>query len=484
MAFQSSLPAGPPQPLTTQPPRRPRHAWRWLGCLGLLTLAGLAACGDDSPARPAGPDVVADLVLVGGRVVTMAPGSGTAEAVAVADGRVVLAGSDRQVLELEGPETRRIELDGRTVLPGVVDAHTHMFNDAWRLDLDLAGAQEVLLRNGITTVGNAFVTPEFLEEMRTFEESGALVVRTSLYLIYTDNCGGPRGDWWRGHPPTREFGERLRIGGIKLFMDGGTCGRPAVRQEFLPGSGFGDLFLTADDVEQAVAAAEETGHQVVIHAMGDAAVEAAQDGIEAGLGGRPNTLRHRIDHNVLVPPDLLARYREIGIQPVLFGPYIPFREMMNEEGCGFRARNELWESSVSNTRRVLDELPELQPAWHGDDPWVGPVSPFRELYLMTTRIRRWEGYDDVCPPENWQLATAVTAADGLEMMTTSSARALFRETEVGSLEPGKLADLVVLPRDPLAMVPEELWELEVSMTMVGGAVEFCREGEEALCGSG
>ena len=67
------------------------------------------------------------------------------------------------------------------------------------------------------------------------------------------------------------------------------------------------------------------------------------------------------------------------------------------------------------------------------------------------------------------------------MMTTSSAYALFRENEVGMLRPGMLADLIVVSANPLAVAPEDLWDVEVWMTMIGGQVEFCREGREALC---
>ena len=53
-------------------------------------------------------------------------------------------------------------------------------------------------------------------------------MRTSLYMVASDNCGKPSGDWYKQHPPTREYGKMLRIGGIKIFTDGGSCGRVAL----------------------------------------------------------------------------------------------------------------------------------------------------------------------------------------------------------------------------------------------------------------
>jgi hypothetical protein len=66
-------------------------------------------------------------------------------------------------------------------------------------------------------------------------------------------------------------------------------------------------------------------------------------------------------------------------------------------------------------------------------------------------------------------------------MTWNSAFALFRETEVGSLEPGKFADLIVVSADPLVVEPASLWSIQVLVTMVGGEVVFCRTGYGSLC---
>ena len=449
--------------------------------VGVALLAPLlAACEPTPTASDVGYDgPPASLIFFNGIVLTMDDTEGVTQAVALHQDSVMRVGSDEIVLELADPTTPLVDLRGATVLPGIVDAHSHLFNDAWRLDLDLEGAQELALENGITTLANLFSPESFVAEMQDFAASGNLRIRTSLYLIYTDNCGDPQGDWWKAHPPTRRYGERLRIGGIKLFADGGTCAAPAVSVEFSEGSGFGELLVSAAELSAAVAEAQETGHQVVIHAIGDRAVKAAQDGIEAGLAGQPNTLRHRIDHNVVVPADLIPRYAAIGIQPVVFG-YLPLGVIQPGPGtCVPADRNSFYQAFEGNTRQLLDELPRAQVAWHGDDPWIGPVSPFKELFNMVTRIRR--GRTLVCPPPDWQLKTRITVEDGLTMMTTSSARAIFRENEVGKLRPGKLADLIVVSGNPLTMPREDLWDTEVWMTMIGGEVVFCREGSEVLC---
>jgi predicted amidohydrolase YtcJ len=143
-------------------------------------------------------------------------------------------------------------------------------------------------------------------------------------------------------------------------------------------------------------------------------------------------------------------------------------------------RNEFYEAFLGNTRQFLDQLPSLHVAWHGDDPWIGPISPFRELYNMVTRVRR-RADGSICMPADWQLATRITVDEGLGMMTRNSAYALFREDEVGSLELGKLADLIVVSKNPFDVAPEELWDIDVTMTMIGGEVVFCRAGQVLDC---
>ena len=79
----------------------------------------------------------------------------------------------------------------------------------------------------------------------------------------------------------------------------------------------------------------------------------------------------------------------------------------------------------------------------------------------------------------WLAAEAITAEEALRLMTINGAYLLFMEDEVGSLKPGKLADMIVLTDNPLTIDPDALKDLEVLMTMVGGQVEYC--GDDSLC---
>ena len=350
----------------------------------------------------------------------------------------------------------------------------NFFNDAEQyFDMSMAEVQQIALENGITTIGDMFVNENFLEEMQDFVAAGQLRIRTNLYLVATDNCGKSMGDWWQEHAPTDIFGEMLRIGGIKIFADGGTCERPALSYELTPGDGLGDLFFSQEELNTQVKAIHNAGYQVAIHAIGDQAVEQAQNAIAATLNGQPNTLRHRIEHNSVIRPELLPRYGEIGIVPVLFGMYPECEPFGPPPPPEYQSWEWPW-------RALLDANPSLPIAWHGDDPFFGRVRPLDDLYSLVTR--NGVGQDGhICQSPAWQKAHTISPAEALPMMTSNAAYALSRDEEVGSLTPGKFADLVILSGNPLAVEPEAIPQLEVWLTMVGGRVEFCAPDHESFC---
>jgi len=410
----------------------------------------------------------ADTIYVGGTVLTMVPARPRAEAVAVAGEVIIAVGTEAAIRSFEGDNTTVVDLDGRTLMPGFVDAHTHLLNDAASLGTDLAGAQQIALENGITTLGNLYTTEDFLAEMRSFDDADELIVGTSLYLAATDPCGLSQGDWWKAQEPTRISGERLRIGGIKVFADGGVCGKLAGSDELLPGYGLGDLWHTQDAMDGFFAEATARGHQLAVHAQGDRAVEQVLASLATVVDDGANELRHRIEHNAIVPPELRPRYTELDAVATVFGW---------TDVCGDTPWTPFWQDLGEDWRSLLDANAGGHFAWHGDDPWVGPVSPLLELASLVTR-QEVTGDGTACEPPDWMADNAITVDEGLALMTTGSAYALFRETEVGSIEPGKYADFVVLSEDPTAGPPAAVWDITVLATIVGDEVVFC---VEVLC---
>ena len=414
----------------------------------------------------------ADLVFTDANVITMSDVAPRAEAVAITDDVITSVGDRAGVEAHIGDETQVIDLDGATVIPGLVDAHSHFFGEGITQGIGAAIQDAEILSNGITTTAEFHTTPEILEAVQEFEQAGELRVRTSVYLIYTDACGNVQEGWWWEHPPTREPGEMLRIGGIKVFADGGGCNVPAVSYTYEDGS-TGDLYFDVDGMESIISEVEEAGHQVAVHALGDRAVATVLEAMERVVGDSGNPFRHRIDHNAVVSPDLYGRHQESGAVAVLFGAFRTCALTNANNDYLYRTPDEFvsWEWPW---RQLLDSNPETVFAWHADYPAL-PASLGANLAGLVTRV------EGDCQPTPEMAAGTITVDEALHMMTMGSAYALDRDEEVGSLEAGKLADLVVLNQDPTAIDPLQLESTVAVMTMVGGRVEFCRDGHEAIC---
>lgn len=447
---------------------------------------------DADPARPRIPDSGAQtVVFVNGNVITMGPVTRVEEAIAIRGDRVFRTGSTTTIMRYAEPDATVVDLQGRTLMPGFVDAHSHYFRGHGTGNgLGWEGAQELAISFGTTTVGEPGFQEDELPGFLSWAHEGNLKLRLNLYLLaLADVCGNPVSDWWKAYSPSRRRDDLLWIAGLKAFADGGACNLDAVSVEFAPGTGFGDLYVDAEEVAELVTEAESRGFQVAIHALGDRAVDVVLDGYERALqGGRRHRLPHRMEHNFITRDDQLSRYSEIGIVPVVFGffftGHLEHQFLGGVQGCPPAERNAFYQQSEGQLRKFLDANPGLPVAWHNDNPPWPPQRNTTDLHNMVSRVQVFGTADGslvFCEPPAWMAATGITVEEALTMMTVSSAYALGRERFVGSLEPGKLADLIILSDDPLTAVGDELWDLEVWMTMIGGEVEFCMEGKEAFC---
>jgi predicted amidohydrolase YtcJ len=433
------------------------------------------------PARhPAG----ADVIYFNGRVETLDATFRRAQALAVENGRILDVGTNVRILLAHARfGTRLVNLHGRTLLPGLVDAHTHLFNDAAAAGKTLAEMQDIALAEGITTLGDLYVNEGFLPEMQDFAAAGELKVRTSLYLVADSACGLLLGDWWKSVAPNRDPEAMLRIPGIKIFTDGGSCGLAAttfpLHLDDPDAPVFGDLFLSQEIVDGLVLEANASGYQVAMHSIGDRSRDVAMHAIANALAGSPNELRHRIEHNSMVRPDQLAFYVANGIVPVGWG----FQSTCNQN-IGNSYFNQLppgdegWWSPWKTMLSV-----GLPLAWHMD--WYQAVPLDRidtrlHLWWLVTR-REIDTDGTTCEPQPAVAAERVTVRQALRMMTLGSAYALHMDGVVGSLEPGKFADLIVMDRDPLDVDADDLKELNILSTVVGGVPRVCAPSAAELC---
>jgi imidazolonepropionase-like amidohydrolase len=419
------------------------------------------------------PEETADVILFNGKVLTMTDGLPVVDAIGIKGGIILAVGSNEQIQELANEETVQVDLDGHTLMPGFIDPHTHIFDSGTSImGMSVEETQQLALENGITSMGG-FVNEDELNNLLGMDTNQNLRMRTNVYLYATGACGELFGEWYFNYPPTRNFGEMLRINGVKIFTDGGTCGYPAVTKETHPEAGMGDLWFDDQQLLDLVAYAHSNGYQVAIHALGDRAIRQAQDTIISVNGGSDNLLRHRIEHNYYMSDDLIPRFQENGIMPVIFGQF-PTCAVIDIN------RTEYWKQTIARWRDLLVANGDLPIAAKTDTPYVGEENIILSLYSLTT-MKEIAKDGSVCQPPDWLKQRAITVEEALPMITINAAYALFRETEVGTLETGKLADLIILSENPLEIPEDDLLNLEVWLTMVGGKVEFCAEGREIFC---
>ena len=412
----------------------------------------------------------ASILFFNGVILTMNPDQPRVEAVLVEGDRIVFVGDEDAARQQAGEDVFDMDLEGRTLMPGFIDAHNHVFDrtDFWGTDLN--GVQDVVLANGITTMADAFVTEDLLLELMALDRAGELRVRTTAYLVYGTNCGEQLPMWWAAYPIANESGDMLRWDGVKLFTDGGSCGGPAFSFEHAF-FGFGDLWYTQEQLNSMLEDIHSRGYQAIIHALGDRGTQAALDAIAHVLDGGENVLRHRIEHNSMVRPEQQPVYGELGVVATFFG----------SANCFFEASppppgSESWEWPYT---RILAASPGMHAAWHSDAPYVGPPDPIAGLYSIVTPYEVGADSVTICDGPSWLTGRDFTVEQVLRMMTIEGAYAMHREDELGSIETGKLADLVVLSADPTAIAEEDLLSIDVLLTMVGGETAFC--GEAAVC---
>ena len=255
-------------------------------------------------------------------------------------------------------------------------------------------------------------------------------------------------------PQLRELGLRsgfgnewLRLGYLKVFMDG-TLGSATAR--LLDGSGveITSRERLADIVREAAAA----GWPVGVHAIGDAANRAALDAFEATAAAwRPLGLRQRIEHAQLLDEADLGRFGALGVTAS-----VQFAHAPSDRDLADR----LWEGrpGAYAYRSLLDAGARLA---NGSDAPIEELDPLQGLVAGVLRTL------DQRPP--WRAEQALSVDEALRSICLEPVWLAHDENQRGTLVPGKLADLVVLDRDPYACSREELGGISVLATMVGGS---------------
>jgi predicted amidohydrolase YtcJ len=524
-----------------------------------------------------------ELVLWNGNVLTVDDRQPRARAVAIAGGRFLAVGSDADVLNLATARTTKVDLGGRTVVPGFIDGHTHVAYSGYRhlkqVDCDLrsidaivaalreragrtkrgewvlgfkyddtktsdgrglrredldrvsgehpvlvehrgghtayvnakalavAGVSEktpdppggrfdrdpatgqltgraaeeaysavllrlipsrldraerregvkliarLMTRAGVTSAHDAMGEPDDLQAYQDARDAGELDLR-----VYCSIAAPHLPKMLAAGVRTGLGDEWVRVGFVKAICDGSISERTARLREPYVGrpNDRGILILPEDQLYAALRTAHAADWQLGVHANGDEGIDTTLRVYERLQRERPRRdPRFRLEHCTMVDDALVARIKALGAIPTPFSTYVYYHgEKMREYGAERLSR-------MFALRSFLDA--GIRATQASDYP----PGPFEPMMALQSEVTRTDIKGTV-----WGANQKISVEEAIRVGTLNGAYASYEEKEKGSIEAGKLADLVVLGRDPLKEDPTALVTIPVERTMVGGKWVF------------
>jgi predicted amidohydrolase YtcJ len=540
----------------------------------------------------------ADRIIRGGPIVTVNPAQPNAEAVAIAEGKIVAVGSEADVMKHKGEATEVIDLGGKTLVPGFVDGHSHFFSlidvqtqalcasppagpctnvadviaalkqvqerrklgagkfvmgfgydpellaerrPPTKQELDAAfpdnpvilvhvsghGAmlnskalavygitaatptpaggvigrepgsndpngllfetaflpifsqvpgpdgdeaiallktgQELYLREGITTAQEGATMKHQVDLLRAFADRGELKLDVVMlpFIAEIDAI-------FAGKPPRNEpeYRNRLRIGGVKVVTDGSPQGRtaafttpyltdgPAGQKDWR-----GDLSFPQPVLNDWVKKVYDGGATLFVHCNGDAAIDALLEAHRFASGGEPAKPRGTVGvHSQFIRRDQLEKYRAWNITPSFFTIHCFY---FGDTHVANRGRAQADCISPMKSARALG----LRPANHTDFN----VAPLDQIFTIHTAVNRISRSAQTIGADE-----RISPLEALEAITIDGARLYGEEAKKGSIEVGKLADLVVLSANPLTVQPATIQTIRVEETIKEGKTVWQR----------
>ncbi|MFB0508570.1 MAG: amidohydrolase [Thermodesulfobacteriota bacterium] len=528
----------------------------------------------------------ADVIFSGGAVITMEdPIEARSLDLAMADGRILAMGDGGELSDLEGPDTRIIDVKNKTLMPGLIDSHNHMVRfgenlqlvevspskvnglddilaqlkdraadtppgkwvKAWgyddtrlkekrhptRKDLDrvcpdhpvsvmrtcmhvmavnsmalkMAGitsetldpeggeigrdksgqpngilfelgamnlvnrlipypttaecaqflrlASEVYVSQGLTLVTEAGAgwsgNPNEAAGFQVAWQSGDLMPRVSMGLMEETHSIFPQKG---GTGLFTGFGDdHLWIGPAKFVADGGVGPRTAALTQPYEDSDYcGFMCENPESLTERMEQAHTSGFQLSVHAIGDQTIDMVLSAYESILARYPRPHRHRMEHVMVCRPDFLPRIRKLGIISVVQPAFLyylgdTFIKNLGEERMRYTIP---MKSMIENGITVAGSSD--RPVTEGN-PWTAIWSAVNRTTATGRPINPEQG---------------LTVAEALQLYTSKGAYTNYAENRVGSLSPGKLADIIVLDENPLEIDPKRLKDIHVNRTFISG----------------
>jgi predicted amidohydrolase YtcJ len=383
-----------------------------------------------------------------------------------------LAGLDRNTKDVPGGEIVR-DRDGNPT--GILKDEATMLIERIipplserELDAAMGAAIQEAAHNGVTSVQNMADAPTDQQSATKFREFQKIARTGELTLrIYNAN---PLRDWKSLAAAGVQAGfgsSTLRVGNLKSFADGALGSETAwMDAPYADRPGYSGLassdLMDPERMYADIQDADQAGLQISVHAIGDRAIHTVLDLFERaerenGVADR----RFRIEHVQHLRPEDAQRFATLGV----IASMQPYHAIDDGRWAGKELGPLRIQSSYA-WRLLLDHGAVIA---FGSDWPVAPLDPLMGIYAAVTR-RTLDGKN----PNGWVPAQRISLSEAVHAYTVGSAFAEHQEHVKGSLEPGKLADMVVLTEDIFHMPPTDLDKVSVYMTVFGGSIIYQR----------
>ena len=322
------------------------------------------------------------------------------------------------------------------------------------LKFTLSRAMSELTRFGLTSVHDAGISATTVEAYKSLLEEGPLPIRINAMLSATDPANA--ANLAAGH--YRSTDNTLTINSVKIAADGALGSRgAALIDDYTDMEGHRGLLLHEPQrLTELMRTAMEAGFQVNTHAIGDLANRVVLDNYAALIAATSTkNLRHRVEHAQVLTYDDILRFSALGVIPSMQSTHATSDKNMAQDRLGpIRIQGAYaWRKLMESGARIAN----------GSDFPVESPNPFYGLHAAVTR----QDHENQ-PAGGWYPEENMTRVEALASFTVDGAYAAHQEELLGTLEPGKKADFILIDRDIMSVPVEEIWQAQVLQTWVNG----------------